>query len=374
MLRSLKLPKRPKFLNLDFLPESFDQWVWPLALISAGLHTVLLFAPIPSTTPVAEKKPAESKPKTVKITSLPPIQSKSSVKNKLTSKNTLKSRLSPRIQKGLVIRDSSKKAISKAAPAPDRTPPKDRPVPPVTPAQVDEPSSDSSNPMNDFPHYPGALPGCLGVQSCYETGKTLDAVVQHFQKQLPLKKYALAPTINDSDRKVFQISKGGAQQFLNILFEGKTSLYVLAEKELTLADLQQAVQIPSDFSENILAQLPTGANGESTDVLPEIFASPTDFFSKLGGDAPDGSVMNPEENAEIDSMKLVPGQTPQQLFSDFFASNLTQSGYQPNPVSTHGGGQLYELKKGTFKPFYLNLVPALGNKGTIVVVWRSKPS
>jgi hypothetical protein len=378
MLRSLKLPKRPKFLNLDFLPESFDQWVWPLALISAGLHTVLLFAPIPSTTPIAEKKPAELKPKTVKITSLPPIQSKSSVKNKLTSKNILKSRLSPRVQKGLVIRDPSKKVISKAASAPDRTPPKDRPVPPVTPAQIDEPSSDSSHPMNDFPHYPGALSGCLGIQSCYETGKSMDAIAQHFQKQLPLKKYTLTLTINDSDRKVFQISKSGAQQFLNILSEGtegKTSLYVLAEKTLTLAELQQAVQIPSDFSENILAQLPAGADGESTDVLPGIFASPNDFFSKLGGTDADLSEINPEENSEIDSMKLVPGQTPQQLLSDFFMPNLTQAGYQqPKLVATYGGGQLYELKKGTFKPFYLNLVPAMGNKGTIVVVWRSKPS
>jgi hypothetical protein len=373
MLRLFKLPKRPKFLNLDFLPESFEQWAWPLALVSAGLHAVLLFVPIPSTTPVSDKKAAESKPKTVKITSLPPIQSKRLGENKIT-KNTLKSRLTPRVQKGLVIRDPSKKPISKATAALDRTPPKSQPVPSVAPAPVDEPSSDPSNPMNDFPHFPGALPGCLGVQSCYETGKPMDAVAQHFKQQLPLKKYALVPAINDADRKVFQISKGSAEQFLNILSEGKTSVYVLAEKALTLSDLQQAVQIPSDFSENILAQLPTGAASESTDVLPDLFTSPTDFFTKLGGTDTDLSEINPEENSEIDSMKLVPGQTPQQLLADFFTPNLTQSGYQPKPIGTYGGGQLYELKKGTFKPFYLNLVPAQGGRGTIVVVWRSKPS
>jgi hypothetical protein len=85
--------------------------------------------------------------------------------------------------------------------------------------------------------------------------------------------------------------------------------------------------------------------------------------------------MNPEINSEIDSMKLVPAQAPQQLLSGIFTPNLSQLGYQPpKPVATYGGGQLYELKKGTSKPFYLNLVPTKDGKGTIVVVWRSKPA
>jgi hypothetical protein len=243
-------------------------------------------------------------------------------------------------------------------------------APSVKPAPVDEQNSDLNNPMNDFPHYPGAVPGCMGVPSCYETGRPMDVVSQYFQQQLPLKKYALAPVVNDADRKVFQISKGGSQQFLNIFSERTTAFYLLAPQAMKRSDLQDTVQIPPDFSENILAQLPSGANGESTDASPDLFASPNDFFSKLGGDAADGSVMNPEVNSEIDSMKLVPGQAPQQLLSSYF----TQSGYQPKPVATYGGGKLYELKKGTFKPFYLNLVPAQGGKGTIVVVWRRKPS
>jgi hypothetical protein len=375
MIRSFTFPKLPKFLTFKGLPEPFNQLMRPLVLVSVGLHAALLLAPIPS--PPVKPKPAETKPKTVKITTLPPIKSnqpKSLAKTKLSAKSLLKPRLAPLVSKGLVIKRPTKKTLSKVAQAPNQKTPKPQnsaqPVPPVKPRAVDEPSSDPSNPMNDFPHFPGAIPGCLGVQSCYETGKTLDAISQHFQKQLPLKKYSLKPVVNDSDRKVYQISKGGAEQFLNILSEGQTSVYVLAEKALTLADLQQAVQIPADFSENILSQLP-----ESSDPSTDQFASPTDFFSKLGGDDADGSVMNPELNSEIDSMKLVPSQAPQQLLSGIFTPNLSQLGYQPpKPVATYGGGQLYELKKGTSKPFYLNLVPTKDGKGTIVVVWRSKPA
>jgi hypothetical protein len=377
MIRSLTLPKLPKFLTFKGLPKPFNQLVRPLVLFSVGLHAALLLTPIPS--PPVKPKPAQ--PKTVKVTTLPPIkanQAKSLVKNKLSAKALLKPRLSPVVHKGLVIHRPTKKTIAKVAQAPNQKIPKPQnapqPLPSAKPAPVDEPSSDPSNPMHDFPHYPGAIPGCLGVQSCYETGKTIDVVSQYFQQQLPLKKYTITPASNDADRKVYQISKGGVAQFLNILSDGKNAVYVLAEKALTLADLQQAVQIPSDFSENILAQLPAGSSGESTDPSPDQFASPNAFFAKLGGDAPDGSVMNPEMNSEIDSMKLVFGQTPQQLFSGFFTPNLNQSGYQPKPVATYGGGQLYELKKGTFKPFYLNLVPTQDGKGTIVVVWRSKPA
>jgi hypothetical protein len=375
MVRSLSLPNFPQFLNLKALPEPFNQLVRPLVLASVSLHVALLLTPYPS--PPA--KPKSEQPKTVKITALPPIKSKSLIKNKLnkfSAKSLFKSRPSPIVQKGLVIQRPTKKMLAQAPnqkmSKPQATP---QSVPSVQPVPVDEPNADSSNPMSDFPHFPGAIPGCLGVQSCYETGQSIDIASQHFQQQLPLKKYSLTQVVNDADRKVVQISKGGAQQFLSILSEGKTAVYVLAEKALTLADLQQTVQVPSDFSENIMAQLPAAADGESTDTSPDLFASPTDFFSQLGGTAADKSEMNPEVNAEVDSMKLVRGQTPPQLLSGFFTPSLTQSGYQqPKAVGAYGGGQLYELKKGTFKPFYLNLVPAQDGKGTIVVVWRSKPS
>jgi hypothetical protein len=377
MIRSLNFPKLPKFLTLKGIPEPFNQLMRPLVLVSMGLHAALLLAPIPS--PQAKPKP-EAKPKTVKITALPPIKSKSLAKTKLSAKALLrKPRLSPVVvvHKGLVIKRASKKTISKVAQAPNQKTPKAKdsppPVPPVQPNTGGAASPDSSNPWSDFPHYPKAGPGCLGLQSCFESADALDVIVQHFEKQLPLKKYEAKREINEKERVVFQVSKGGTTQYLNILSEGSATVYVLAENPKTRADLQQAVQIPPDFSDQILAQLPTGKDGESTDPSPDQFASANDFFSDLGGDAPDGSVMAPKTNPEIDSMKLVSGQTPQQLFSTSFEPSLKSSGYESKPGEVYGGGQLYELKKGTSKPFYLNLVPTKDGKGTVIVVWLSKP-
>lgn len=363
MFRSLRLPNLPKFLTFKDLPEPFNHLAKPLVLVSVGLHAALLFAPMPS--PPSKTKPVEPKPKTVKITTLPPLKSKSLAQPKRSSKTLGKPLASFATNKQLVIQNPKKKP-SKISQDP-KTQQKLTPQPDPPPNGGSP--SDPNDPLNNFPHYPGAIPNCYGFESCFKTDKSLGVVSQFFQQELPKRKYALTQDVVEPDRKVFKFSKGGSQQFLNIFSEGGTSFYLLAPQAMKHSDLQNAVQVPPDFS-NIMANLPPVADGESTDASPDQFASPTDFFSELGGDAPDGSVMTPKKKEQVDTIRLVRGQTSQQLLSSYF----TQSGYQPKPIATYGGGQLYELKKGTFKPFYLNLIPAQGGKGTIVVVWLTKPS
>jgi hypothetical protein len=360
MFRSLRLPNLPKFLTFKDLPEPFNHLAKPLVLVSVGLHTALLFAPIPS--PPSKTKPVEPKPKTVKITTLPPLKSKSLAQPKLSSKTLRKPLASSATNKQLVIQSPKKKAQNQV---PNQKPQ----TTPSKPAPVEEESSDPNNPMNDFPRYPGAIPNCYGFTTCFQTDKPLDLVSQFFQKELPKRKYTLTPDAVESDRKVFKFSKGGSQQFLNIYSEGQTSFYLLASEAMKRSDIQNAVQVPPSFN-NIMSSLPPVADGESTDASPDQFTSPTDFFSELGGDAPDGTVLNPKKKDYVDTIRLVRGQTPEQLLSRYF----TQSGFQPKSIANFGGGQLYEVKKGTFNPFYLNLVPAQGNKGTIVVVWLRNPS
>jgi hypothetical protein len=360
MFRSLRLPNLPKFLTFKDLPEPFNHLAKPLVLVSVGLHAALLFAPMPS--PPSKTKPVEPKPKTVKITTLPPLKSKSLPQTKLSSKTLGKPLASSSRNNQLVIQNPKKKAQTQV---PNQKPQ----ATPSKPDPVEEASSDPNNPMNDFPLYPGAIPNCYGFTTCFQTDKPLDLVSQFFQQELPKRKFALTPDAVESDRKVFKFSKGGSQQFLNIFSEGQTSFYLLASEAMKRSDIQNAVQVPPSFNA-IMANLPPAADGESTDASPDQFASPTDFFSELGGEAPDKTTMNPKQKENIDTVKLVRGQTPEQLLSKYF----TQSGFQPKSIATYGGGPLYEVKKGTFKPFYLNLVPAKGNKGTIVVVWLSNPS
>jgi hypothetical protein len=375
MFRSLRLPKLPKFLTFKDLPEPFNHLAKPLVLVSVGLHAALLFAPMPS--PPSKTKPIEPKPKTVRITTLPPLKSKSLAQTKLSSKTFRKPLASSATNKQLVI-PNSKKTPNKIAQDP-KTQQKPTPQPDSPPAGGSTP--DPNNPLGDFPHYPNAGPGCLSLESCYQTSDSLDVVVQHFAKQLPLK-YPDAKSANDSTHPhVFRFSKDGVIYFLSIVTENKATIYAIDDKPKTLDDLKQAIEIPSDFSSNIIANLP-----DQTDASPENFESPLNFFVSLGGALPKGTKdpngkeiggmeVNPEQKSGI-SMRLVSSQAPQQLFNRYFAPNLSQLGYQPAKTMTgFGGGLVYELKKSTkSRPFYLNLVPGKGGKGTIVVVWPSQPS
>lgn len=232
--------------------------------------------------------------------------------------------------------------------------------------------------MSDFPHYPGAASGCLGLQSCFTASGSFAEVTQFFDKELPAKKFTVQQPTIESDRKVYQISKGGESQYLTVLADGATTEYVLASEPQTQASLRNAVQIPSDFTEKILSKLPTDSGGDAGatgDVTPDQFTNPTDFFTSLGGADDKGFEVNPERKGEIDSMKRVASQTPDQVYSSLFSAALAQSGYQSTPVpSGYGSGLLYEIKKGSFKPFYLNLVPTKDAKDTIVIVWLTKPA
>jgi hypothetical protein len=376
MFRSLRLLKLPNFLTFKDLPEPLNHLAKPLVLVSVGLHAALLFAPIPS--PISKTKPVEPKPKTVRITTLPPLKSKSLPQTKLSSKTLRKPLTSSSTNKQLVI-PNSKKTPNKIAQDP-KTQQKPTPQPDSPPAGGSP--SDPNNPLSGFPHYPSAGPGCLSLESCYQTSDSLDVVVQHFAKQLPLKYPDANPANDGTHPHVFRFSKYGVIYFLSIVTENKATIYAIDDKPKTLEDLKQAIEVPSDFSSNILANLP-----DPTDALPENFESPLNFFVSLGGALPQGTKddkgneiggmeVNAEQKSGIISMKLVPSQAPQQLFNSYFAPNLGQLGYQPaKTMTSFGGGLVYELKKGTkSRPFYLNLVPGKGGKGTIVVVWPSQPS
>lgn len=383
MFRSLTLLKLPKFLNPKDLPEPFNHLARPLVLVSVGLHAALLFAPMSS--PPSKTKPAEAKPKTVKVTTLPPLKSKSLTQTKLSSKTLRKRIASSTTNKKFTIQDPNKKTPNKTpsevAQDPNRKNAKvQQSNPPGTPPSGDSPS-DPSNPLNDFPHYAKAAPGCLGLENCYSTSDSLDVVVQHFAKQLPLK-YSDTKSANDSVHpNVFRFSKYGIIYFLSIISENKTTFYALADQPRTYEDLKQALEIPSNFSSDIMANLP-----DLADVSTDNFERPLDFFVRLGGPLPKGTkdergneIGGMEVNAEQKpgiSMKLVSSQGPKQLFDSYFVPSLRDLKYQsPKIMTSFGGGQVYELRKeAKSKPFYLNLVPTKGGKGTIVVVWPSQPS
>ena len=106
---------------------------------------------------------------------------------------------------------------------------------------------------------------------------------------------------------------------------------------------------------------------------PELsFANPNAFYAQLGADENGFDVAEPQPGID-GSFKLIPNQTPDQLFNNVFASNLQSSGFQVATSSQYGGGSIYEVKQGAFVR-YINLVPTKDGIGTIVVVWNRSPS
>ena len=384
MLRSLKLPQNLPSIQI---PPAIQPYIRPMLLASIGVHAAVLFWPLPSEPP----KPKVAQPpkqKIVKLTTLPSVRKPvSPLTPRTVTKVMPRTQVAALSQRGLVVPSRVKKRAAPIRPTPQAKPSSQASSAPTPSAQSSAPltpGADGSQAqgtegvkgvMSDFPTFTGAVPGCLGLPSCFSVSNSLTAVSQFFEKELPQRKYKLQQTVNDADRKVYQFSKGGETQFLSVLADGATTLYVVGPEPQTQASLRNAVQIPADFTENILTQLPTAAAGDGTsDVTPEQFTNPTDFFTSVGGVDAQGFDVNPERNPEIDTLKLVLGQTPQQVYDASFKAALTQSGYQSTPVASgYGGGLLYEIKKGTFKPFYLNLVPIKGGSGTAVVVWVKKP-
>jgi hypothetical protein len=363
MARTLSLPKFLAFKNISF-PPALRPFMKPMLLASVGIHALVLLTPLPEPPP----KVVAPKPKTVKVSALPTLKMPKQVIRRPIIRKSALAVIPP---KGLVVRGLVKKI---EAPALGEKSPRDVPAqkPSLTPEKL---GSGGSDPMSDFPNFPSAIPGCLGLPSCFDTQKPLDEVTQFFEKQLPLKKFSLKPTVAEASRKVYQIEKQGVSQFLNVLLDGSSTVYVLAPNALTLADLKNAVQVPEDFTKSILGQLPTASGGNETSVTPDQLTTPGAFFTDLGGADAQGFETNPTANPEIDSLKLVAGQTPDQLFSSYFSSSLGQLDYKATPIAAgYGGGLLYEIKKGTAKPFYLNLVPTKSGTGTVVAVWLSNPS
>jgi hypothetical protein len=345
-------------------------------MASVGLHVFALLAPFPSHSPPI--KPKAPQPKTVKLASLPPIgKTKPLSVPRVSVKPLLKSRLSVLPQKGLTVRRPiTQRQAAAATPQDAKRSVSERSSQKADPSTGKSSQSDSSNPLKDFPNHPDATSGCLGLQSCFSVDKPFSEIVQFFDERLK-KQFKVQAATSEPERKVYPfVAKDNVTRYLSVLSDGKSTEYIIDTQPRTQAELRNAVQIPADFTENILAKLPTNADaGSSEDVSPEQFSAPTDFFAQLGGVGADGFDVNPEKNSEIDSMKLVSSQKPLQAYNASFSAPLSQAGYQATAIATgYGGGLLYEIKKGTFKPFYLNLVPTKNGTDTVVVVWLSNPS
>jgi len=321
--------------------------IWLTVIISLGLHGIFLWLPIPGEKTSAPVKPEEKK---VRITQLPTGTKAIATKSPI-AKPTVKANLVPKLT---TVRPRTVIPAIRPTPPPETESPKPQ-VTPQTSASPPESLSSNANPWQDFPQYPGAKPGCYNLPSCLQTEKPLAEVGAYFEKELPEKKYSATPTVNEPDRKVYQVSRDGVTQYLSLIFvEGKGTLYVLAEEPRTLADLSQAIEVPAEIYSVLL-----GLAAE--DATRINFAQPDSFYT--------ADALRPS----IGAAKLVPGELPDSFFDTYFRTNLVNSGFEPSDTSQqYGGGPVYAVKKEDLL-LYINLVPTQDGNGTVVVVWKSLP-
>ncbi len=342
-------------------PISAQMLIRPMLLISLGLHGLLLFLPIGSDeNPVLAKKQ-----EAVKITQLSTSPS---------SKPAAKSAAKPSAKKA---QQPTQRATSLDRPRSVVTPgpqtaetsqsnPASNQAASGSEASAEGEGAGAGNPFADFPHYPGAKTGCFGKDSCRQTTDELKLVAAYFEKQLPAKKYDIQPGANEASKKVYQVSKGGLTQYLN-LFAEQGTVYVLAPDPLNLEDIKQAVEIPDELYV-VLSEI-KGKPASDTD-----FDDPGYFYDKLSSQDETGSALIGRFKSEIEgSPQLVSGKTPDQVFSNL-APKLEVNGLKASPAKPYGGGDLYELQKGTATAGYLNLVPDRDRTGTLVIIWTSSPN
>ena len=398
-----------------------------MLLISLALHGSLLAIPIPS-----EKKPAPTKkePEKVKITQLPTKPSSSAPKATPSATvpkpksspvvvppkpspvmaSPVRPRAQPIRQAALNIPPVTPRAKviprPQAQPTPEqkkpsptptpaqtpplastptptppsptalKTPPESTPAPTVVttpPESTPAPTPDSTvkDPNADFPIYPNAQSGSVGLLSgeidkaARNTTDGLAQVVSFYSKELPARKFNPKPLTDEAELKVYEVSKeGGTPQYLHLISKDGKTVILLASQQADLKSLKSAeARSPEEiaFYDNVLKPLENDEKlvlsaVESGDIskIPEVtkFADTNrfQFRTKTG--------------------RLSP-KSPEELFATYEAQ-LSQNGFtQISKESPYGGALTYKITQGKFTTYMYFVVNTDNN--TIVILSKDSP-
>lgn len=101
-------------------------------------------------------------------------------------------------------------------------------------------------------------------------------------------------------------------------------------------------------------------------VIPALFPQPDSFFDL---EALENN--SPQLKPEILRTALIANQSPDQVYVTMLISSLSD-GFQSSQQADYGGGLMYEVTRED-QTWYFNLVPATGDRGTVIVVWQQAP-
>jgi hypothetical protein len=343
-----------KIPNIESVPFPVRMLIKPMLFLAIGLHALILFYPLSGQH--TQQKP-EKKDEPVKLTQL----SKASLQ--------LRPKLS---QASPQLRPSGQRNLPKAKvdrPQPTVT------APPKSAAPTEKAPPQSSDVLASFPHYPNAQPNCYAKtgDSCRFTNDSFSAVVAHFEKALPANKFKPEVDTDNAEEKIYRVIKGGQTLYLSILADSPLTVYFVTADKIDQAKLAKiktgpVAQIPSELQGLLDAISPSPAGtgnasggGSTADPTPGDLGSNADSFFQPDPNNP--SI--PVYVAGIYNARIVDGKGE----AEIVVESKTKFD-SVNPAGSYGGGNLYELKKGSFTG-YLSVVN--GTTGTIAVIWTEKP-
>ncbi|MGA7937005.1 MAG: hypothetical protein WCA35_25855 [Kovacikia sp.] len=325
-----------KISRIESVPFPIRLLIKPMVFLAIGLHALVLFFPLSG----QQSKPKlEKKDEAVKLTQLSKAQPQ----------------LRPKVQRNL-----PKAKV-------------DRPKPPIAaPSKPATPAENAAAQTNDvlanFPHYPNAQPNCYGKTGdiCRFTNDSFSAVVAHFEKSLPANKYKLEVDTDNSGEKIYRVIKAGQPFYLSILADPPLTVYFVTADRINKAKLGKiktgpVAQIPAELQGLLDAVAPPTGGSATLDPTPlDLGANAAAFFQS--------DPANPSNQTYV--MGIYSARIAEAQGEAEIVAEAKTKFDRVTPTGTYGGGNLYELKKGSFTG-YLSVVK--GTTGTIVVIWTDKP-
>lgn len=229
-----------------------------------------------------------------------------------------------------------------------QTPKPTSPTKPLTP-----PPSPPTDPWQDFPTYPNAQAGCFARPACLQTNADLSTVTAFFEQELAAKNYQLKSIINDTDEKIYQVSRGKRTEFLSVLLTPDQGAgYLLSIKPINLALLRSPETADSHADDDRSLNIAVGCQHF---VQPDLFC--------------DHNAKRPE----IETVEWVEGGDLETLFDYNYRFVFENNGYEINQLSPYGTGPMYAISKNN-QTQYINIVPNRNKTGAIIVTWSALPA
>jgi hypothetical protein len=255
------------------LPAPLRLLLRPWVIVSVGLHVVVLLLPLPnrstSELPLSEEpvritqlpaSPSPTVPSPVAVPSPPvppsPTVQATPVAPRPTAPVTARPAAPPPASPtpSPQASPSPTPQASSSPPAPTPSPQANldagqpAPLPSVTASPAPSPEVATSF-AAEIPHTAiGGEPGCGGQENCWQTQDTQwRSVARALEQELENQGYEVESQTDDEvpGFRVYEVSKNGETEYLNLLSTLQGTFYVLADQPMTRDELEQLTEAPN---------------------------------------------------------------------------------------------------------------------------------